>query len=109
MTTQDALALEIATLDARIKADSERLKTLKQNLVDQVGTGGATIELTTATVTVTRETTDRHTGQFTFALDINGFMAQDERVQANLIKQGVVSKTEKVTRGQAPTVKVKAK
>lgn len=109
MTTQDALALEIATLDARIKRDSEQLNLLKAELVQKVGDGGATIELTTATVTITQQTQDRATGQFVFALDVNTFAAQDERVQANLVKQGIVSKTQKVTKGQAPSVRVKAK
>lgn len=109
MTTEQALALEIATLDARIKADGVRLKALKADLIDQVGDEGDTIEVTSATITVTKRTQDRSTGQFSYALDLNGFMAQDERVRANLLKQGIVSQTEKKISGQAPTVKVKAK
>lgn len=109
MTTQDALALEIAALDARIKADTEALAAKKAALIKKVGNGGATIETALATITVTRQTEDRRTGQYGYALDLDGFMAQDERVKANLVKQGIVSQTEKVTKGQAPTVKVKAK
>ena len=109
MTTQDALALEIAALDAKIKADTEKSKALKAELVKKVGEAGATIELATATVTVTKQTQDRNTGQFSFGLDVQVFAEQDERVQANLIKQGIVTKTQKVIRGQAPVVKVKAK
>ena len=109
MTTQDMLALEIATLDARIKADSERLAAKKAELIAEVGTGGATIETTLATITVTKQTEDRNTGQVVFGLDVDTFLAQDERVQANLVKQGIITKAQKVTTGQAPTVKVKAK
>lgn len=109
MTTQNALALEIAIIDARIKKDSEALTAKKAELIAQVGTEGATIETALAKVQVTRQTEDRRTGTFSFALSTDGFNGLDERVQANLIKQGVVTKTEKVTRGSAPTVKVIAK
>ena len=109
MTKQDAIALEIAVLDARIKADAIKLSELKAKLIAKVGTGGATIELTSATVTVTQQTESRPTGQFSFALDPSTFVTLDERIQANLVKQGVVTKTQKVISGQAPTVRVKAK
>lgn len=109
MTTENALALEIAIIDARIKKDAELLNAKKAELIAQVGDEGATIETALAKIQVTRKTEDRSTGMFSFALNTDGFNALDERVQANLIKQGVVSKTEKVTRGSAPTVKVLAK
>lgn len=109
MTIENALALEIAALDQEIKAATEKLAAKKAELVAQVGDAGCVIETALGKVTVTRQTEDRRTGQFVFALNTDGFMTLDERVQANLIKQGVVSKTEKVTRGQAPVVKVSAK
>lgn len=109
MTTQDALALEIAATDARIKAETTKLADLKAKLIKKVGDGGATIETSLGTVTVTRQTQDRNTGQVVFGFDLNTFLAQDERVQANLVKQGIVTKAQKITKGQSPTVKVKAK
>lgn len=109
MTTQDALALEIAILDARIKADTAKLAESKAKLIEKVGTGGATIETTLAKITVTQQTEDRRTGTFSFALSTDTFITLDERVQANLIKQGVVSKVEKTISGQKPIVKVSAK
>lgn len=109
MTTQNALALEIAALDKEIKEANEKLNARKAELIAQVGDAGATIETALGKVTVTRQTEDRRTGQFVFALNTDGFITLDERVQANLIKQGVVSKTEKVTKGQAPVVKVSAR
>ncbi|MAD95763.1 MAG: hypothetical protein CMB99_00310 [Flavobacteriaceae bacterium] len=109
MTNKDALATQIAVLDAKMKADAETLKRLKAELVEVVGTEGDTIETTLATITVTRQTEDRNTGQVTYGLDTTTFLAQDARVRANLVKQGIVTETEKVTKGQAPTVKVKAK
>jgi len=109
MNTQTTLAAQIAMLDARIKAQNEELAQLKADLIAEVGDAGATIETSIATVTVTKQTEDRNTGQVVFSLDVNTFLAQDERVQANLVKQGVVSKQQKITRGQAPSVRVKAK
>ena len=109
MTNKDALATQIAALDIKMKADAETLKRLKAELVGLVGDGGATLETTLATVSVTQRTPNRETGQVTFGLDINTCLAQDARVRANLVKQGVVTETQKVVKGQAPTVKVKAK
>lgn len=109
MTNQDALAVEIAALDARIKVDTEKLKNLKDQLIKKVGPNGAKIETVTATVTVTQQTYGRPTGTFSYGLDSSVFMSQDEHVKANLIKQGIVTQTEKVISGTAPTVKVKAK
>lgn len=109
MTNQDALAIEIVALDARIKKDTEKLKTLKADLVKKVGTDGETIETVNATVTITAETFGRPTGTYVFGLDSAVFSAQDEHVQANLIKQGIVTKKQKVISGQDPVVKVKHK
>lgn len=109
MTIQNALALEIAIINARIKKDADLLSTKKAELIAQVGTEGATIETALAKVQVTRQTEARSTGTFSFSLNNDGFNVLDERVQANLIKQGVVQKQEKVISGSAPTVKVIAK
>jgi len=109
MTTENALALEIAALDVSIKKEQEKLAAKKAELIAQVGTEGATFDTALGKVTVTRQTDDRRTGQFTFSLSVDEFNLLDERVQANLIKQGVVIKAEKVTKGQNPVVKVSAK
>jgi hypothetical protein len=105
----NAIALEIAIIDARIKADSTKLAAKKAELIAEVGTEGATIETALAKVQVTRQTESRKTGTFSFSLNTDNFNTLDERIQANLIKQGVVSKTEKVISGSSPTVKVLAK
>lgn len=109
MTTENALALEIAALENEARKTAETLKAKKAELVKQVGDGGATFETALGKVTVTKQTQDRPTGTFTFSLNTTTFVGLDERVQANLIKQGVVDKTEKVTRGTAPVVKVSLK
>lgn len=106
MTTENALALEIAALTAESKKLEAKLAAKKAELVEQVGDGGAVIDTALGKVTVTQQTADRRTGQFQFGLSVDTFVTLDERVQANLIKQGVVTKTEKVTRGTAPVVKV---
>src|SRR5688500_1097645 len=63
MTTENALALEIAALDQQIKRDSEKLALKKAELIAQVGTAGAVIETALGKVTVTQQTVDRKTGQ----------------------------------------------
>lgn len=109
MTTENALALEIAALTKTIKDTQEKLDAKKAELVTQVGDGGAVIETALGKVTITQQTQDRPTGQFSYSLSVETFMTLDERVKANLIKQGVVAQTEKVTKGQAPVVKVSFK
>ena len=109
MTTQNALALEIASLTQQIKAMQDKLSERKADLIEQVGNGGATFETALGKITVTQQTEDRATGQYSYALDTKVFMTLDERVKANLIKQGVVSQSEKITRGQSPVVKVSAR
>jgi hypothetical protein len=108
MTTENALALEIAALDKKIKEQAALLSQKKIELINQVGTEGAVFTTALGKVTVTRQTEDRSTGTFVFSLAVNEFNLLDERVQANLIKQGVVLKQEKITSGQAPVVKVSA-
>ena len=109
MTTDNALALEVAALTKVLNETQERLNLAKAKLVEQVGDGGATFDTALGKITVTQQTFDRKTGQFSYALSVETFMTLDERVKANLIKQGVVTQTEKVTRGQAPVVKFSAK
>ena len=109
MTANNALALEVAALTQQIKDAQAKLDAAKQALIGQVGDGGAIFETALGKVTVTKQTFDRKTGQFSYALSIDTFMTLDERVRANLLKQGVVTQSEKITRGQAPVVKVSAK
>lgn len=109
MNTRTTLAAQIAMVDATIKAKTAELAKLKAELIAEVGDAGDTIETAIATITVTRQTEDRNTGQVVYGFDLNTFLTQDERVQANLVKQGIVTKAQKVTKGQSPTVKVKAK
>lgn len=105
----NTLALEIAVIDARIKELSASLAEKKKALIAAVGEDGATFETTMAKVQVTRQTFERRTGTFSFSLNTDAFNTLDERIQANLIKQGVVSKNEKIISGSAPMVKVVAK
>lgn len=105
----NAIALEIAIIDARIKADSIALAAKKAALIEQVGDEGATIETALAKVQVTQQTFERKTGTFSFSLNTDAFNTLDERIQANLIKQGVVSKKEKIVSGSSPMVRVIAK
>lgn len=109
MTTENALALEIAALQKEANDISEKIKAKKAELVAQVGDGGTVIETALGKVTVTQQTQDRKTGQFVYSLDTSTFITLDERIQANLIKQGVVLRNEKITRGTAPVVKVSLK
>lgn len=99
-------ALEVASLVSAIKRQEDSLAEAKVRLIALVGDGGETFTTAIGKVQVTQRTEDRATGQYSFGLDNTQFNLLDERVQANLIKQGVVSKTEKVIRGQAPVVKV---
>ena len=100
-------ALAVAALVSNIKKQEDKLAKAKADLIALVGDDGQTIKVPLGTVTVTKRTEDRSTGQFSYSLDTTAFMALDERIQANLRKQGVVKQTEKVTKGQAPTVRVK--
>lgn len=100
------LALEIAALQQRINKDSADLAAKKVELVKLVGNEGQTFTTALGKVQVTKQTVDRATGQFSFALSVEAFLAQDERIQANLIRDGVVVRNEKITRGTAPVVKV---
>lgn len=104
--TAKNIALEIAAIQQRINKESEILAQRKAELVALVGSEGETFDTALAKVQVTKQTVDRATGQFSFALDTTAFLAQDERIQANLIRDGVVVRNEKITRGTAPVVKV---
>ena len=100
------VAVEVAVLVASIKTNQEALDDAKAQLIRLVGDSGETFETHLGKVQVTQRTSDRKTGQYSFSLNSEVFNGLDERVQANLVKQGVVSKTEKVIKGQAPVVKV---
>lgn len=102
-------ALEVASLVSSIKRQEDELAQAKIRLIALVGDSGDKFETALGTVTVTQQTLDRATGTYSYSLDSTAFNALDERIQANLIKQGVVLKTEKVIRGQAPVVKVTLK
>jgi hypothetical protein len=107
MTTMtQSTALEIATLAAGIKKAEASLVEAKVRLIELVGDEGETFTTGIGKVSVTKRTFDRPTGMFSFALDSTVFARLDESIQANLVKQGVVRKEEKITRGQAPVVKV---
>ena len=105
MADNTGLAIQIAALDAKIKSDQDALKKLKAELIEKEGEG-QTIDTPRAKVQITKTTEDRLTGEFTYTLDPGVFVSQDERIQANLIKQGVVNRAERVTKGQSATVKV---
>lgn len=109
MTKENALALEIAAITGRIKSETATLAAKKAELIKMAGDGGAKYDTALGVVTVTQQTQSRNTGQFSFSLSVTEFNLLDERVQANLIKQGVVAKTEKVISGTAPVVKVSLK
>jgi len=107
--TSNVIAMEIALLDQRIKADAALLSAKKAELIELVGDEGASIETAIAKIQVTKQTFERKTGTYSFSLNTDAFNTLDERIQANLLKQGVVSKKEKVIAGSAPMVKVVAK
>lgn len=109
MSDSNLIALEVASLVSAIKKSEETLAAAKTRLIILVGDGGSKFETALGVVTVTQQTLDRRTGTFSYALNLDGFNTLDERVQANLLKQNVVTKTEKVTKGTAPMVKVTLK
>lgn len=99
-------AEKVSRLKVKMSLIEEKLKEAKTTLIDLVGDGGEKIETENGIVTVTVRTETRSSNKVVYKFDLEAFLKLDEHIQANLIKNGVVSKDIGIIQGQAPTVRV---
>lgn len=106
MSKAQKLANKIAELNLKVKDLTAKMKDKKQKLIEIVGTEGEKFTTDIGTVSVTKATKDRPSGNIVYKFNVDTFLELDEHIQANLIKQGIVEQQKTIISGQKPTVKV---
>jgi hypothetical protein len=98
------LVRNAARAKRRLLIQEARVKTLAEQIISRVGTGGQTFNTELGQVIVTAETIDRNGPGFNIIFNRDKFLELDPKLQLELTKAGVVETQKQIIRGCAPRV-----